>query len=74
MAQVPDEVEQLIEGKPHVAHLATSVDDRPHCAPVWYRYKNGGIEITTTGQKLENIRKNNKVALSLQSSDQGIPE
>ena len=35
---VPDEVEDLLTGDPVAAHLATSVDDRPHVAPVWFRY------------------------------------
>ncbi|SEO29141.1 Nitroimidazol reductase NimA, pyridoxamine 5'-phosphate oxidase superfamily [Halogranum amylolyticum] len=54
-----------------MAHLATSVDDRPHVAPVWYHYDDGVVEVLTTGQKLQNIRQNPKVALSIQKDESG---
>jgi nitroimidazol reductase NimA-like FMN-containing flavoprotein (pyridoxamine 5'-phosphate oxidase superfamily) len=56
-----------------MAHLATSVDDRPHAAPVWYRYDDGDIEIVTTGRKLANLRENPRVALSIQNDENGDP-
>lgn len=54
-----------------MAHLATSVDDRPHVAPVWYRYDDSVIELVTGGQKLANIRENPRVALSIQKDVDG---
>jgi len=69
----PKALERLADTKT-VAHLATSVDDRPHSAPLWYRYEDGTVEILTTGQKLDNIRRNPRVALSIQQAEDGIPE
>lgn len=74
MSNVPAEVERLIEGERHIAHLGTAVGDDPHVAPLWYRYEDGEIEIATTGRKLENLRTNPKVALSIQSAENGMPE
>lgn len=54
-----------------MAHLATCVEGRPHVAPVWYRYADGVVEIVTTGRKLTNIRRNPRVALSVQKDDAG---
>ncbi|WP_324661553.1 pyridoxamine 5'-phosphate oxidase family protein [Haloarcula sediminis] len=65
-----DAVERLTGGA-HVAHLATSREGRPHVAPVWYAYHEGAIEIATTGRKLDNIRHNPRVALSVQDTDDG---
>jgi nitroimidazol reductase NimA-like FMN-containing flavoprotein (pyridoxamine 5'-phosphate oxidase superfamily) len=67
---VPDEAEALLTSEPVIAHLATSVDDRPHVAPVWYSYTENMLEVLTTGRKLTNIRENPRVALSVQK-DQG---
>ena len=71
---VPSEVEELLTSEPLPATLGTSHDDRPHVAPLWYRYEDDTIEIMTTGRKLENIRRNEKVALTVQKHDEGIPE
>lgn len=71
---VPPEVEALLTGERVVAHLATSTDDRPHVAPLWYRYDDGTVEITTTGRKLANVRENPRVALSVQQDTDGHPE
>jgi nitroimidazol reductase NimA-like FMN-containing flavoprotein (pyridoxamine 5'-phosphate oxidase superfamily) len=70
----PSEIEELIADEPIVAHLATCSDNRPHVAPLWYRYTDGVIEILTTGQKLANIRENPRVALSIQNDEDGIPQ
>lgn len=72
--EIPAEVEELLTGDLVVAHLATSVDDNPHSAPLWYRYEDGTIEILTTGVKLSNIRKNPRVSLSMEHDTEGIPE
>jgi nitroimidazol reductase NimA-like FMN-containing flavoprotein (pyridoxamine 5'-phosphate oxidase superfamily) len=71
---VPDEVEELLESEPLAAFLATSVDDKPHVAPLWYQYEDGVVELTTKGRKLANIRENPRVSLSVQKADAGIPE
>ncbi|MGB9955405.1 pyridoxamine 5'-phosphate oxidase family protein [Haloferax prahovense] len=63
----------LVTSEPLMAHLATSVDDRPHVAPVWFDYVDdrGVIEVLTTGRKLANIRENPRVALSVQKDEKG---
>lgn len=63
---VPLEVEALISDAPVSAHLATSVDDRPHVAPVWYGYRDGTVYFMTGGKKLANVRRNPRVALSIE--------
>ncbi|ELY53312.1 pyridoxamine 5'-phosphate oxidase family protein [Natronolimnohabitans innermongolicus] len=70
---VPAEAGRLLESEPLMAHLATCVDERPHVAPVWYRYEadTETVEIVTTGQKLANIRANPRVSLSIQADDDG---
>ncbi|WP_440763733.1 pyridoxamine 5'-phosphate oxidase family protein [Natronorubrum sp. DTA7] len=69
---ISPEAERLLESEPLMAHLGTSVDDRPHVAPVWYRYADDDIiEIVTTGRKLANVRDNPRVALSVQADDAG---
>ncbi|WP_256558481.1 pyridoxamine 5'-phosphate oxidase family protein [Salinilacihabitans rarus] len=73
MTEIPDEAERLLESEPLMAHLATSVDDRPHVAPVWYHYDDGTVEIVTTGRKLGNVRENPRVALSVQKDEDGDP-
>ncbi|MGM0372193.1 MAG: pyridoxamine 5'-phosphate oxidase family protein [Halobacteriota archaeon] len=72
--QVPDEAAQLLESEPLAAFLATSVDDKPHVAPLWYQYRDGVIELTTTGRKLTNIRKNPNVSLAVHKAEAGTPE
>jgi nitroimidazol reductase NimA-like FMN-containing flavoprotein (pyridoxamine 5'-phosphate oxidase superfamily) len=54
-----------------MAHLATSVDGRPHVAPVWYVYEDGTVTLVTSGRKLANIRENPRVALSVQKDEAG---
>lgn len=75
MATVPDEIESRIADGKHVAFIGTCTDGHPHVAPLWYRYEDGMIEITTTGRKLENLRTNEHVAFSIQTADEdGMPE
>ena len=71
---LPDEAEALLTSEPLVAHLATSHDDRPHSAPLWYNYRNGEIEIATTGRKLQDIRENPRVSLSVQKVEDHHPQ
>ena len=74
MTDIPKPVEALLTSEPLMIHLATCQDGRPHVAPVWYRYEDGCVEIVTTGQKLANIQANPKVALSVQSDEDGNTE
>ncbi len=71
---IDETAEELLDSEPLAAFLATAHDDRPHVAPVWYRYESGTVEVVTTGRKLENIRANPQVALSVQKDAAGIPE
>ena len=71
---VPAEAEALLTSEPLVAHLATSHDDRPHSAPLWYDYRDGEIEIATTGRKLQDIRENPRVSLSVQRTEDDEPQ
>ncbi|GAA0674132.1 pyridoxamine 5'-phosphate oxidase family protein [Natronoarchaeum mannanilyticum] len=71
---VPERAETLLTGEPLMAHLATSVDDRPHVAPVWYDYADGVVEVLTGGRKLRDIRENPKVAISVQKAVGGDAE
>jgi nitroimidazol reductase NimA-like FMN-containing flavoprotein (pyridoxamine 5'-phosphate oxidase superfamily) len=71
---VPTEVEELISGSRLSAHVATAVDDRPHVAPVWYLYEEGVISFVTSGRKLENVRRNPRVAISIERATAGSVE
>ena len=71
---VPETAETLLTAEPLIAHLATSLNDRPHVAPVWYLYDDETVEIVTGGKKLDNIHKNPRVALSVQQDDAGHTE
>ena len=66
---IPDSVVDRIAAAPISAHLATSVDDRPHVAPVWYAYDDGSLWVSTGGRKLRNLRRNPRVAVSIESAD-----
>ena len=66
----PAAVERLTS-EPLMVHLATSVDDRPHVAPVWFVYDDGVFEVVTGGRKLGNLRRNPRVALSVQKDVAG---
>lgn len=66
---LPAEAESLIVDAPVSAHVATSVDDRPHVAPVWYGYRDGVLYCITGGKKLENLRRNPRVAVSIEEAD-----
>lgn len=68
---VPAEVESLITDAPVSAHLGTTVDNRPHVAPVWYGYRDGVLYFMTGGKKLDNIRRNPRVAVSIEQANGG---
>ena len=62
-------IEERIRDAPLSVHLATSVDDRPHVAPVWYGYRDGTVSVLTGGKKLQNVRRNPRVGLSIEQTD-----
>lgn len=68
---VPEEAADLLAGARQMAHLATCRDDRPHVAPVWFRYDDGVVEVVTSGRKLANLRENPRAALSVEESVDG---
>lgn len=75
MGTVPPDVEERLAGASIIAHLATCVDGRPHVAPVWFGYAGDDVlEILTTGKKLENIRHNSRVAVSIQHDVDGVAQ
>lgn len=65
---VPEPVEELVRDAPLSAFLATSVDDRPHVAPVWYDYHDGVVSVLTGGRKLRNVRANPRVSLAIEDA------
>lgn len=71
---IPAEAEALVADAPVSAHLATSVDDRPHVAPVWYGYREGVLYFLTGGKKLANVRRNPRVAVSIERATDGDVE
>lgn len=71
---VSSDAEELITDAKLTAHLATSVDDRPHVAPVWYAYDDGVLSVLTDGKKLENLRQNPRVAVSIERTVDGDAE
>ncbi len=66
--------EALIDGQRLIATLATSNDDRPHATPIWYYYDAGSISMITTGKKVDIIKRNPRVAVSIQDDVEGYPE
>lgn len=71
--EVPDEAATRLTSEPLIAHLATCREGNPHVAPLWYNYRDGTVEVVTTGEKLANIRQNPRVALSVQKAEEGHP-
>lgn len=71
---IPSDVEELISDAKLMAHLATSVNGRPHVAPVWYGYDDGVLSILTTGKKLANIQQNPQVSVSIEQNTDGNAE
>lgn len=69
-----EEAADLLTREPFVGHLATCRDGDPHVAPLWYVVHEGDIELTTTGRKLENLRRNPHVALSVQHAEDHDPQ
>lgn len=65
---VPDAVADRLTGVAIPAYLATSVDDRPYVAPVWYRAEDGHLQVLTGGRTLANVREYPRVAVSVESA------
>ncbi|NHN41070.1 pyridoxamine 5'-phosphate oxidase [Halorubellus sp. JP-L1] len=70
-SDLPDAAVAHLTDRPRIAHLATSHDDTPHCAPIWFTYHDDHVEATITGRKLRDVQANPRVALSLQEDDDG---
>ena len=43
-------------------------------APLWFVVHDGAVELTTTGRKLANLRRNPRVALSVQAGEAADPD
>ena len=71
---VSPEVEERIRNAKLMAHLATSVDNQPHVAPVWYAYDDGALSVLTSGKKLTNVQQNPRVAVSIEQNTDGDAE
>ncbi len=71
---ISTKVASLITDAPLSARLATSVDDRPHVATVWYGYREGVLYFITGGRKLANVRETPRVALSIEKTVRGDVE
>jgi nitroimidazol reductase NimA-like FMN-containing flavoprotein (pyridoxamine 5'-phosphate oxidase superfamily) len=71
---VGSEVEELLSGAMCMLNLATSVNDHPHVAPVWYAYHDDTLSVLTSGKKLANIQQNPRVAGSIEKNTDGDAE
>jgi nitroimidazol reductase NimA-like FMN-containing flavoprotein (pyridoxamine 5'-phosphate oxidase superfamily) len=61
--------------QPLIAKIATTnVDGTPQLSPVWFMYENGVFYISTYEKalKVRNIKRDNRVALLIDSTDGGI--
>lgn len=75
MGTVPATVEDRLRGASLIAHLATCAAGRPHVAPVWFGYPGDDVlEVLIAGRKLENVRSNPRVAVSIQRDEGGDPQ
>ncbi|WP_332899128.1 pyridoxamine 5'-phosphate oxidase family protein [Haladaptatus sp. CMSO5] len=61
-------IETLLSSGRASAHLATSHNDRPHVAPVWYVYADSKLYLMTGGRKLRNMKENPRVAVSIENT------
>lgn len=49
--------------------MATRAGGRPHVAPVRYVYEDGIVSFLTGGRRIENLRKNPRVSISIEDAD-----
>ena len=71
MAKIPDEFRDLFEKKAF-AHLATVMNDgTPQVTPVWVDYDGTHVRFNSAKGRLKdkNMRRNKKVAFSIQDPD-----
>ncbi len=71
MAKIPDEFRDLFEKKAF-AHLATLMKDgTPQVTPVWVDYDGTYVRFNSAKGRLKdkNMRRNKKVAFSIQDPD-----
>ncbi|MFB6187761.1 MAG: pyridoxamine 5'-phosphate oxidase family protein [Halobacteriaceae archaeon] len=71
---ISQEAIERIKSHSGVAHVATSKNDDPHVAPLFYCYENESMYFITGGKKLENILANPRVAISLYEQVGDHPE
>lgn len=74
MTAIPPSAKRRIHAHDGVAHVATTVEDNPHVAPVFYHYEDGTIYFITGGKKLANLRANPRIALGLYEQTGPHPE
>jgi hypothetical protein len=68
----PAEAEEPVTESLEMANAATAWDDRPHVAPVWYRYEDETVEFATDGRKLDDLGENPRVVISVERSEAGV--
>jgi PPOX class probable F420-dependent enzyme len=71
MADLPDEVRELVSGANH-AHVATVMPDgSPHSVPVWVDLEGDRVAILTHPQsrKARNLKRDPRVAISITHRD-----
>jgi PPOX class probable F420-dependent enzyme len=73
MIKLSDSVKQKLEQAQIIWFTTVRADGMPQPTPVWYIIDNDAILIYSKpdAQKLRNIRNNPKVALNLDSTDEG---
>jgi PPOX class probable F420-dependent enzyme len=70
-AEIPAKFRDLL-GKKAFAHLATVMPDgRPQVSPVWFDFESGRLRINSAKGRLKdkNMRRDSRVALSIQDPD-----
>ena len=68
MNKIDKQIKQALGSRLSV-HVATTVNDRPHVAPVWFVYEDNRLWFISGGKKVENIRQNPRIALSIERYD-----
>jgi nitroimidazol reductase NimA-like FMN-containing flavoprotein (pyridoxamine 5'-phosphate oxidase superfamily) len=75
MGVVPSEIADRIRNENYISYLATTTNDRPHVVPIWYRYADDTLWFTTNGpKKVANIKRNPRVAATIQHDIDGHPQ
>lgn len=68
-----EEIESLLKHAKIARFCSFNPDGTIHAVPVWYKYENGKITITTplASRKAKNVRRNNNVTLLIDISEEG---